>query len=70
MINDKTDEVIEKRFESLLNRYRIGLETLMTESDFIFTCFHLLYCKCHRIKLKQGSSHTDSPDWIKTEKQQ
>ena len=26
MINDKGDEFIEKLFESLLNRYQIGLE--------------------------------------------
>ena len=29
LINDKSDEVIEKIFESLLNRYQIGLETSM-----------------------------------------
>ena len=34
MINDKADEVIEKRFESLLNnRYQIGLETSVRGSD-------------------------------------
>ena len=27
MINDKADEITEKLFESLLNRYQIGLET-------------------------------------------
>ena len=27
MINNKADAVIEKLFESLLNRYQIGLET-------------------------------------------
>ena len=29
LINDKSDEVIEKLFESLLNRYQVGLETSM-----------------------------------------
>ena len=29
LINDKSDEVIEKLFESFLNRYQIGLETSM-----------------------------------------
>ena len=29
LINDKSDEVIEKLFESLLNRYQIGLKTSM-----------------------------------------
>ena len=27
MVNDKTDEVIEKLFKSLHSRYQIGLET-------------------------------------------
>ena len=45
-INEKADEVIEERFESLLNRYQIGLETSMRGSDFTFTCVHLLYNKC------------------------
>ena len=29
MINEKADEVIKEFFESLLNRYQIGLETSM-----------------------------------------
>ena len=40
MINDKTDEVIEKLFQSLFSRYQIGLETSMKGSDFIFDCIH------------------------------
>ena len=43
MINDKADEVIEELFQSLLSRYRIGLETSMKGSDFIFDCVHLIY---------------------------
>ena len=43
MNNNKTDEVIEKRFQSLLPKYQIRLETSMRGSDFIFGCAHLLY---------------------------
>ena len=68
LINDKSDEVIEKLFESLLNRYQIGLETSMWGSDFIFDCAHLLYYKCHKINFKRGGSYIDSPDWIKNRK--
>ena len=50
MINDKEDEVIEKRFQSLLSRYQVGFETSMKGIDFKFHCVHLLYCKCHKIK--------------------
>ena len=41
MINGK-DKVFEKRFELLLHRYHIELETSMRGSDFIFDCVHLL----------------------------
>ena len=34
MINDKTDEVIEELFQSLLPRYQTGLKTSMKGSDF------------------------------------
>ena len=40
MIKDKTDEVIEEFFESLLNRYQILLETSIKSSDFFFDCVH------------------------------
>ena len=49
MINDKVDEVIEKRFQSFLCRCQIGLETLMKSSEFVFECVHLLYYKCNKI---------------------
>ena len=58
MINEKADEVIEKRFESLLNRYQIGLEKSMGGSDFIFDCVHLLYYKCHKISFQRDGKTT------------
>ena len=70
MINDKAEEVIEKPFEILLNKYQIGLKTPMRCSDFIINCVHLLYYICHKINLKLGESYIDSPDQIKTIKQQ
>ena len=64
MINDKADEFIEERFESLLKRYQIGLETLMKGNVFVFVflfvCVSLLHCKCHRINLKRSGSYLDS----------
>ena len=42
MINYKANEVIDKLFQSLLNRYQIGLETSMRGSDFILIMF--IYC--------------------------
>ena len=46
------DETIEELFDSALSRYQISLETQMKESDFIFDCVNLLYCKCHKINFK------------------
>ena len=43
MIYDKVDEVIEEHFESVLKRYRFGLEILTNGSDFILDCVELLY---------------------------
>ena len=40
MIDDNADEVIEKLFESLLNRYQTRLGPLMSGCDFIFVSFH------------------------------
>ena len=45
----------------------------MKGSDFIFDDFILdyidsLYYKCHKVNLKCGGSHIDSPDWIKNNK--
>ena len=62
IINNKADAVIEKLFESLLNRYQIGLETSMRGNDFVFDCVCLLYCKCHKINFKWDESYIDSPD--------
>ena len=35
MINDKADEIVEKRFDSLKNRYQNNLES-MKGSEFVF----------------------------------
>ena len=53
MIYENADEVIKELFESLLNRYPIGLEMSMRGSDYIFDYVHLLYCKCHKINPNQ-----------------
>ena len=70
MVSEKADEVIEELFQSLLSRYQIGLGTSMKGSDFTFDCVDLLYYKCHKINFKRGGSCIDTPDWIKTKKQQ
>ena len=67
IINDQADELIEGPFESILNRYRIGLETPMRGSGFIFDFVYLLYYKSHKIISQQDESYIDSPDWIRNQ---
>ena len=78
MINDEGDEVIGELFYSIKNRYQNDIESIKG-SEFVYDYVHLLYYKinlnrekCHKINLNlnRGESYTDSPDWIKTKKQQ
>ena len=62
MICSNADGVIKERFESLPNRYQVGLETLMRGTDFIFLL------KIHKINPNRGVSYIDSPGWIKMKK--
>lgn len=41
--HNKANGVTEKLFESLLSKYKIGLETSMNGNGFIFDCVNLLY---------------------------
>ena len=51
-------------------RYKIGLETSTRGNNFIFDSVQLLYYKCYKINFKRGRSYIESPDKIKTRKQQ
>ena len=67
MISDEADEVTEKTFDSLTNRYQSNLE-LMRGSNFVLDYVQLLYYKCHKINRNRGGSYIDFPDWIKNKK--
>ena len=43
MISDDGDKVIEKRFESFLNKYQNALETSLRSKNVILDIIHLLY---------------------------
>ena len=68
MVYDEADKVIKEPFQSLFSRYKTGLDTLVTGSDFFFNSFYLLYYKCHKINPNRSGSYIDSPDWIKNKK--
>ena len=65
MIGDVIDGIIEKRFNSVKNRYQNNLQS-MRGNEFVFNYIQLLYHKCHEINLNYDGSYKD---WIKTKKQ-
>ena len=67
MISDETDEIIEKKFNSLKNRYQNDFQSIRG-CEFVFDYVQFLYYKRHKINLNRGGSYIDSSDWIKTKK--
>ena len=65
---NKTDEIIEKFFESLLQNYQKDLEESMRGSEFVCDSIDLLYYHLQKIRLKRGGSYIDSPKWLKNKK--
>ena len=49
-----TDDIIEKLFDSLLEKYQKGLEEKMKKSNFIFDSVGVLYYKLHKTSLDRG----------------
>ena len=48
----ETDEIIEERFESLLQKYQSGLEERIRGNEFVFDSANLLYYKLLQNKFK------------------
>ena len=68
MIGKETDEIIEKLFKSLLQKYQERLEEPMRESEFICDRVDLLYYHLQKINLKRNGSYIDSPEQLKNKK--
>ena len=68
MMDNETDEIIEKLFESLLQNYHKDLEEPMRGSKFVPDSIDLLYYHLQKIGLKRGGSYIDSPEWLKNKK--
>ena len=49
IMDNETDEIIEKHFESLLQKYQEGLEEKMEVSEFVFDSIDLLHHKLPKI---------------------
>ena len=67
-MGNETDEIIEKLFNSILQKYQERLEESVKESDFAFDNVDLLLYKLHKISLNRGGSYINSPEWLKNKK--
>ena len=69
MMGSEADDIIEKLFEYLLQKYQKGLKESMKRSEFYFDSVDILYYNLQKTSLKRiGLSHIDSPKWLKNEK--
>ena len=68
MIGSETEEVAEKLFMSILQKYRDNLQNKMKSSDFIFNGINYLYYDLNRITISKGGSYIESPKWLKDKK--
>ena len=68
MNGSDTDEVIEERFESFLQKYEQNLEEKMKGSEFEIDGVNFLYYDFNQISLNRGGSYIDSPKWLKNKK--
>ena len=65
MIGNKTDEITEGFFETLLSKYQKGLEESMGHRQLSFDGVDLVQCKCLIIRLNRSRSNINSPKWLK-----
>ena len=65
----KTNDIIEKLCESLLQNNQERLEESVRRSEIIFDSVDLLYYNLQKPSLnRKGSSYIDSPEWLKKKK--
>ena len=68
MIGSETEEVAEKLFMSILQKYQDNLQNKMKGSDFIFNGINYLYYNLNRITISKGGSYIESPKCLKDKK--
>ena len=68
MIDNETDEIIEKLFDSFFTSISRKFRTINERSEFVFDSADLLFYKCHKISLNRGGLYIDSPKWFKNKK--
>ena len=68
MMDNETDEIIEKLLGSLLQNHQRDLEESMRRSEFNLNSVHLLYYQLQKISLKRGGPYIDPPEWLENKK--
>ena len=68
MNGSDTDEIIERLFESFLQKYEENLQEKMKESDIEFDGVNFLYYDLNKISINRGGSYIYSPQWLKNKK--
>ena len=68
MIGSETEEVAEKLFMSILQKYQDDLQNKMKGSDLIYNGINYLYNDLNRITISKGGSYIESPKWLKDKK--
>ena len=68
MIGSETEEVAEKLFMSILQKYQDNLQNKMKGSDFTFNGINYLYYDLNRVTISKGGSYIESPKWLKDKK--
>ena len=68
MIGSETEEVAEKHFMSIIQKYQDNLQNKMKGSGFIFNGINYLYYDLNRITISKCGSYIESPKWLKDKK--
>ena len=68
MSGSETEEIVEKLFRFLLQRYQDNLNEKMKGSDFILNGVNYLFYDFNRVSISKGGSYIESPKWPKDKK--
>ena len=68
MFGDDSDDIIEQRFESLLQKHEEKLQNKKRGSEFEFDGVNFSYYDFNKTSINRGGSYIDSPKWLKDKK--
>ena len=68
MMGNETDEIIEKKFKSLLQRDQEGFKESVRGNQLFFDSVDTLYYAVNKVSISRGGPCKDSPEWLKNKK--